>query len=227
VQETARPAIPEGLVTEVLEVLMEHGQRDEPVALALLVERLPVSAAHITAALDRLIAQGDVMQAGAPGDAVELTAEGVRRAELVVRRHRLTERLLADVIGLDWWKVHHEAQRWEGALTEETEQRLLVLLGDPGSCPHGNPIPGSANLVHHPDAVALSEAPIGPVHVVRISEMLEADAEALQLLQACGFLPGRDAELKARDGGWVQVAGTIHDAALPPHVTTHTYVAPR
>lgn len=217
-------AVPEGLVTELLEVLLEHAERDEPVAAGTLADRLPVPAEDITAALAQLVAGGDVAVAG---DAVTLSAAGRVRATTTVRRHRLTERLLADVIGLDWWKVHHEAERWEAVLTDETEARVRELLGDPGTCPHGNPIPGSANRPSHPDAVTLSEAPIGPVHVVRITEMLEADDEALQLLQGCGFVPGRDAEVKARDGDWVEVAGTVHDAALPPHIATHTYVAPR
>jgi DtxR family Mn-dependent transcriptional regulator len=145
---------------------------------------------------------------------------------VAVRRHRLTERLLADVIGLEWWKVHHEAERWEGVLSDDVEARLLELLDDPGTCPHGNPIPGSANQPHHTDALQLADAPVGPVHIVRITETLEGDDEALQLLQACGFVPGRDAEIKAIRGGWVEVAGTVHDAALPPHVAAHTYVAP-
>jgi DtxR family transcriptional regulator, Mn-dependent transcriptional regulator len=225
VQDIHHPSpIADALLTEVLEILLEHAERDEPVAASLLADRLPVADPAIAGALEQLIARGDVVQVG---DAFALSDDGLRNATTTVRRHRLTERLLADVIGLEWWKVHHEAERWEAALSDETEARLVELLGDPGTCPHGNPIPGSANRPHHPDAVPLAEAPVGPVHVVRISELLEADDEALQLLQACGFIPGRDAEIKARVGDWIEVAGTVHDAALPPHVTTHTYVAPR
>jgi DtxR family transcriptional regulator, Mn-dependent transcriptional regulator len=157
---------------------------------------------------------------------LELTAHGYERALVTVRRHRLTERLLLDVIGLDWWKVHHEAERWEGVVSQEVETHLVDLLGDPGVCPHGNPIPGSANRPDQSGAVTLDAAPIGPVRVVRITETLEADDEALQLLEGCGFIPGRDGEIKHRQDGWVEVAGSVRDAALPPHIATHTFVLP-
>jgi len=212
------------LVTEVLEALLEADETATVLSAAQLVERIPAPDAEVEAAIGLLVAQ-DV--ATLAPDGVTLSPEGRKQAVTAVRQHRLTERLLADVIGLEWWKVHHEAERWEGVLSEEVEQRLVEVLGDPGTCPHGNPIPGSANRPTHPDAVLLADAPLGPVHIVRITEWLEADDEALQLLQACGFVPGRDAEIIARQHGWVEVAGTIHDAALPPHVAVNTYVAPR
>ena len=62
----------------------------------------------------------------------------------IVRRHRLAERLLVDIIGLEWEKVHKEADRWEHAISADVEEKLVLLLGDPATCPHGNPIPGSA-----------------------------------------------------------------------------------
>lgn len=213
-----------GVVTEVLEVLLE--QRVEgtgPIALEALAERIPLPAEAIRAAVDGLVDDG---HATAGGDGAMLTDAGLDRAVVAVRRHRLTERLLSDVIGLEWWKVHHEAARFEGVVSDDVEARLVEVLGDPGTCPHGNPIPGSANQPSHPDALPLADAPVGPVHVVRITETLEGDDEALQLLQACGFVPGRDAEIKQRRDGWVEVAGTVRDAALPPHVAAHTHVAP-
>jgi DtxR family transcriptional regulator, Mn-dependent transcriptional regulator len=214
--------VPDALVTELFEVLLERAGTTTHLADVLAVR--PLAAEQVERGFARLSDEG-ALEADSAG--VRLTALGVTRATEVVRRHRLTERLLADVLGLEWWKVHHEADRFEHALSEETEARLVTLLGDPGTCPHGNPIPGSANQPTHPDEVLLCDAPIGPVHVVRVTGALEADDEALQLLQGCGFLPGRDAEVKARSGGWIEVAGTVHDAALPPHVTSHTYVAPR
>ena len=84
--------------------------------------------------------------AGAAGKAkITLTAKGRTLATTVVRRHRLAERLLTDVIGLEWEKVHREADRWEHAISAEVEEKLVALLGDPATCPHGNPIPGSHN----------------------------------------------------------------------------------
>ena len=71
-----------------------------------------------------------------------LTEKGRGRAESVVRKHRLAERLLTDVIGLDWHKAHLEAGRWEHVISDEVEERLVKLLENPTTCPHGNPIPG-------------------------------------------------------------------------------------
>jgi DtxR family transcriptional regulator, Mn-dependent transcriptional regulator len=218
------PAGVAALATEVLEVLLERDGDGVPVTLDQLEARLPVDPHDVEVALRALLGDGTVQVAG---DGVLLTEPGRARAATLVRRHRLTERFLADVLGLEWWKVHHEAARLEGMLSDDLEERVVELLDDPGTCPHGNPIPGSANQPSHPDAVTLADAPEGPVHVVRITETLEGDDEALQLLQNCGFVPGRDAELKLRQDGWVHVAGTVRDAALPPHVAAHTYVAPR
>lgn len=217
-----RTASVDSAVTEVLEILLEAAEdHAQPTPVVELLERLPIPAGVVCEAIATLVAAGDA----SGDDSLRLTERGYERAAVAVRRHRLTERLLADVIGLEWWKVHHEAARWEGVLSDDVEERVLELLGDPGTCPHGNPIPGSANRPHHPAAVRLLDAPVGPVHVVRITETLEGDDEALQLLQSCGFVPGRDAEVKHVRQGWVEVAGTVHDAALPPHVAAHTYVA--
>ena len=221
---SAPHTLDDSLVTEVLEVLLQADELGAPLSVADMTDRLPGTDDGVDEVVGLLLANGDVTPAG---DGVALTEAGRAQAVTRVRRHRLAERLLADVIGLEWWKVHHEAERWEGVLSDDVDARLTDLLGDPGTCPHGNPIPGSANQPYHPDAVRLDEVPIGPVHVIRITETIEADDEALQLLQACGFLPGRDAEVKERRDGWVEVAGTVHDAALPPHVAAHTYVAPR
>lgn len=212
------------LLTEVLEVLLELDGDGQVLVATDLAARIPVPDADVDAALAQLLADGTAELAG---DGVALSPTGRARAVTAVRRHRLTERLLSDVIGLEWWKVHHEASQWDGVMSDDVEARLLELLGDPGTCPHGNPIPGSANQPVHPDAVRLGDAPAGPVLIVRITETLEGDDEALRLLQNCGFVPGRFAEVKDHQDGWVRVAGTVRDAALPPHVAAHTYVAPR
>lgn len=221
VTTAARPA---SLLTEVLEVLLEADELGQLVGPQELTARIPVADSAIDEAIARLLEDGTAQLAG---DGIALSETGRERATTAVRRHRLTERLLADVIGLEWWKVHHEAERWDGVMSDDVEARLLDLMGDPGTCPHGNPIPGSSNQPFHPDAVRLQDAPSGPVLVVRITETLEGDDEALQLLQNCGFVPGRACEVKEQQNGWVLVAGSVHDAALPPHVAAHTYVAPR
>lgn len=208
-------------ITEALEVLLDRAERAERCTADDLVAALPVNVVEAAAVVHDLEARGAIT---VEGGVLALTDEGFDLAVTAVRRHRLTERLLIDVIGLDWWKVHHEAERWDGIISDDVEARLVDLLDDPGTCPHGNPIPGSRNRPDQSDAVRLDEAPSGPVVVVRITETLEADDEALQLLQGCGFVPGRHAEIKERRDGWVDVAGSIRDAALPPHISSHTYV---
>jgi DtxR family transcriptional regulator, Mn-dependent transcriptional regulator len=212
------------VVTETLELLLDRHERDVAARREELARGLGVDAKEVEAAVAHLIGQEAAVE---DAEGLRLTGPGHELAVEVVRRHRLTERLLLDVIGIEWSRVHHEAERWEGVISDEVEARLIELLGDPGTCPHGNPIPGSVNRPDHPDAVRLDRAEAGPVHIVRITEELEGDDEALRLLEGCGFIPGRDAEVKVVGGDAVEVAGTVADAHLPLAVARHTYVAPR
>ena len=214
----------EHVATEALEVLLENDEARLATPLDELVRRLPASADDIAGAVGQLIALGIVR---AREESLQLTEDGRAEATRRVRRHRLTARLLHDIIGIAWWKVHALTSRWERLVDAEVEDRIVDLLGDPGTCPHGNPIPGSANQPYFPDAMLLDDAPIGPCRVVRVTQTLVDDDEALQLLEMCGFIPGREAEIKSRRDGWVEVAGTVHDAALPPHMSRHVIVAPR
>lgn len=143
------------------------------------------------------------------------------------RKHALAERLLSDVIGLEWSKVHREAERWEAVISDEVEERLVDLLSDPGTCPHGNPIPHSRNRPDQSAAVPLASADEGLVRVVRIAEELEDDDEALLLLEGCGLVPGRLAEVAGRDGDHVKVIASVSDVIVPPHVAALTFVEPR
>jgi DtxR family Mn-dependent transcriptional regulator len=212
------------LATEALEILLENDQARLATPLDELECRLPATAEEIAVAVGQLIAGGIVRARDA---SLQLTDDGRIEATRRVRRHRLTARLLHDIIGIPWWKVHALTSRWERLVDAEVEARIVDLLGDPGTCPHGNPIPGSANQPHFPDAMLLDDAPIGPCRVVRVTQTIVDDDEALQLLELSGFIPGREAEIKSRRDGWVEVAGTIRDAALPPHMARHVIVAPR
>jgi DtxR family Mn-dependent transcriptional regulator len=214
----------EHLATEVLEILLENDEARLATPRDELHHRLPVPAGAVDAAVALLVARGVAV---ANEGSVVLTSDGREAAVRRVRRHRLTARLLSDVIGIEWWKVHAATSRWEPLVDEEVEARIVDLLGDPGTCPHGNPIPGSANQPHHADAMLLDDAPLGPVRVIRITQTLVGDDEAMQLVQSCGLRPGSEVELKQRRGGWVEVAGTVRDAAIPPHMARHVVVAPR
>jgi DtxR family Mn-dependent transcriptional regulator len=131
---------------------------------------------------------------------LQLTDLGHHEATAVMRKHRLAERLLADVIGLDWEDVHIEACRWEHVMSDAVERRILALLDKPLVCPHGNPIPGLDQLglpfatnVPEGALVSLTDAASAAnreVVINRISELLQPDAELMHRLTAAGMRPG-------------------------------------
>src|SRR6476620_6295978 len=125
---------------EYLEAILEIEEEGVVPIRARLVERLGLSAPAVSETVNRLVDHG---YAELLDDRrLRLTPKGRDVAVSIVRRHRLAERLLVDVIGLEWEKVHKEADRWEHAISAEVEEKLVELLGDPGTCPHGTPIPG-------------------------------------------------------------------------------------
>ena len=125
---------------EYLETILEIEEEGVPPIRARLVERLGISAPAVSETVNRLVEQGYAQLLD--DRSLRLTAKGRALAVSIVRRHRLAERLLTDVIGLEWEKVHREADRWEHAISADVEEKLVQLLGDPATCPHGNPIPG-------------------------------------------------------------------------------------
>src|ERR1041385_6165865 len=155
---------------------------------ARLVERLGLSAASVSETVGRLRDHGYVELHG--DRSLHLTDKGRRLATTVVRRHRLAERLLIDVIGLEWEKVHREADRWEHAISADVEEKLVELLGDPATCPHGNPIPGSKHKSKSGATVPLSRAAPGPITVQRVNERLETDDDGISLLATAHMTPG-------------------------------------
>ena len=181
---------------EYLETILELEEEGVVPIRARLVERLGVSAPAVSEQVNRLVDGGYAELAD--DRRLSLTTKGRALATSVVRRHRLAERLLVDVIGLEWEKVHREADRWEHAISADVEAKLVELLGDPATCPHGNPIPGSANRVSDADHVALSDARPGGFTVARISEKLELDDDALRFLADADLVPGRPVEVVAR-----------------------------
>ena len=171
---------------QVIESLTEEGA---PVIQARIAKRLGRSAPSVSAMLDRLSSDGYIDRRGRQ---ITLTEQGHTVARSVIRKHRLAERLLVDVIGLPWHLVHIEAGRWEHVISAEVEGRIIALLDDPGTCPHGNPIPGSAHLgAAHPGQMNILDAPNDTqVRFERISEELEFEQDALRYLDEAGFIPG-------------------------------------
>lgn len=151
---------------------------------------------------------------------LELTAEGRQRATAVMRKHRLAERLLLDVIGLDWADVHVEACRWEHVMSEEVERRLVALLDRPRTSPYGNPIPGMAeigvaeDIAHrtHTDLISLTRAAETgtPFMVDRIIEVVQNQPDVMRRLHAAGIRPGTTVTATvAEDGIRVGEANTL------------------
>lgn len=184
--------MPEGFhppVEEYLEAILELSEEGAEVIQARLVERLGHAAPSVSENVRRLITDGYVERSGR---ALVLTPSGKTRAESVVRKHRLAERLLTDVIGLPWHKAHMEAGRWEHVISDEVEERLIVILGNPQTCPHGNPIPGAGQPRR--DFTALEDATPGQrLRLERVSEVVELDTSALVYLDRHAFRPGATA----------------------------------
>ncbi|WP_295821799.1 metal-dependent transcriptional regulator [uncultured Microbacterium sp.] len=167
---------------------------------------------------------------------LELTDDGRQKAVDVMRKHRLAERLLSDVIGLDWAYVHDEACRWEHVMSEQVERRLVELLGHPTESPYGNPIPGldqlgDASSVTFDDGVVglvrrLTDAG-GPISgtVRRLAEPAQVDPELLQQLKAAGVLPGAHGDYRFNEGYvLVQMDGVDEGLELPVEVASHIFL---
>jgi DtxR family transcriptional regulator, Mn-dependent transcriptional regulator len=189
--------VPDGYhppIEEYLETIFSLTEEGIPVIQARLVERLSISAQSVSEMIHRLAEQGFVER---DGRGVSLTALGQRRAESVVRRHRLAERFLVDVVGLPWHQAHLEAGRWEHVISDVVEQRFVELLDHPTTCPHGSIIPGSGGVAERQSP--LSGAVLGTkVHLTRVTEQLEMDLDALVYLSEHTLIPGQDARVVGR-----------------------------
>ncbi len=208
---------------------------------ARIAERLSQSGPTVSETVARMERDGLVQVAD--DRRLALTEEGLAQATRVMRKHRLAECLLVDVIGLPWEEVHIEACRWEHVISDSVERRLAHLLHYPVRCPHGNVIPGLAELgvpeaavdgaaaASHEPAAAMT-AVVGTeaaqVIVQRISEQLQSDAALMLKLKNIGIQPGRQVTLVAgRDDVRVTGAGRVGElsVALPREVAEHVFVS--
>jgi DtxR family Mn-dependent transcriptional regulator len=181
-------------VEQYLKTAYELEEEGIAVIRARLAERLGHSGPTVTMTVRRLVAEGYFE---ADERELRLSDKGRRLAEAVVRKHRLAERLLLDVVGLPWPDVHEEADRWEHVISDEAERYIVGLLGNPSTCAHGNPIPGAR--VEGPPAQLLASAePGAQVRLERLTETVEFDRETLVYLDAHGFRPGAVADVRDR-----------------------------
>jgi DtxR family Mn-dependent transcriptional regulator len=215
--------VPEGFhpaLEEYLHVVYELQEDGIPVIRARLADRLGYSAPSVTEMVRRLVEDGYLE---VTDRSLRLTQEGRDVAESVVRKHRLAERLLTDIIGLEWYKAHREAGRWEHVISDEVEARLIELLHKPATCPHGNPIPGLATT--KPRLRALGECEAGEnVKVARVTETLEMDYDSLEYLDSHGVRPGSRAKIASRaPDGTITVAVGRDTVALGPALAAEVY----
>jgi len=167
---------------------------------------------------------------------LELSVHGRQIAVRVMRKHRLAERLLVDVLGLEWEYVHEEACRWEHVMSERVERKILSLIGEHRESPYGNPIPGLDELGEPlnedfrrgvTNLVELIATGPNVVTVRRIGEPAQVDPEALGLLTQAGLMPGRRV-LVRREGAWIIVlregAEESAGVSLPEDVAVHVFV---
>jgi DtxR family Mn-dependent transcriptional regulator len=208
---------------EYLETILAIEEEGVTPLRARLVERLGLSAAAVSETVNRLVAAGYTELRD--DRTIRLTQKGRQLATTVVRRHRLAERLLTDVIGLEWEKVHREAARWEHAISADVEEKLVELLGDPVTCPHGNPIPGSRRQAKAEPTVQLTAAEPGRVTISRISEKLELNDDGLSLIAKARLIPGATATVLERGDGGVKVKTSAGEHTVPAEVAEQMYVA--
>jgi DtxR family Mn-dependent transcriptional regulator len=211
-------------VEQYLETILELEESGVVPMRARLVERLGVSAAAVSETVKRLEREGYLTL---DDDRVmHLTDTGRAYATSMLRRHRLAELLLVDILEVPWAQVHEEACRLEHAISPSLEAHLVTLLGDPGACPHGNPIPGSANAVDPGPLQPLSTVQPGRSCVVRrIDEHLQTQIAHMRELESAHLMPGQEVlvgetasgELSLRVDG---VSVTLeHDVAANVYVT--------
>lgn len=211
-------------VEEYLETIYELEEAGIVPMRARIVERLGVSAPSVSETVKRLEREG-YLTLEPSSRAMVLTESGRKYATDMVRRHRLAERLLVDVLHVPWHQVHEEACRLEHAISDNLERHLVALLGDPATCPHGNPVPGSANPVPPGETVLLARAAEGAAtEVRRIDEQLETDAEGLLLLEKSDLMPGSALTVGATTDDGVRVVSSTGEVLVPAGVARFVYV---
>ena len=158
------------------------------VVQARIADRLGVSRAAVSEKVGRLVRM-KLVQVDDERQVI-LTSHGRAVAEDAVRRHRMAERFLIDVLKLPWHKAHEEAERFQDAITEEIEQRILAVLGEAVTCPHGNPIPGTGATIPT-DLVSLDEMSAGDeAELIRLTEDVELQTGVLRYFEEHGLMPG-------------------------------------
>ena len=194
-------------------------------------ERLDHSGPTVSETVARMEKNGLVIVSG--DRHLELTNDGRKLAIEVMRKHRLAELLLANIIGLEWHLVHEEACRWEHVMSEQVERKILELVTDVEKSPFGNPIPGLEHLGRgestalHEKVAPLIELLDQKVIVKRIAEPLQGYSDSLAHLQAAGVTPGAEViATQAADRVLVSSKDGQHSVSLTAFDIAHIFVIP-
>jgi DtxR family Mn-dependent transcriptional regulator len=183
-----RPARPSSTIEDYLMEIYDMTRAQRPVIAARLTEKMGVTAPTAWNTVHRMQRDGLVEIDGAKQ--ITLSPAGLEAAESIKRRHLLTERLLVDILGLDWADAHEEAHLIEHTITPRVEARIMATLGNPTTCPHGNPFPG-VDPATRPVTAPLATAVAGDERVIDgINEPAEEDHDLMTFYQRNGFVPG-------------------------------------
>ncbi len=204
---------------EYCETIFELAEDDVAVIQARIAERLEVSRPAVSEMIKKMEADGLVTISKG---AIALTKTGTALAVSVVRRHRIAERFLTDMLGLSWSVAHHEAGKWEHVISPAVEDALMRVLEDPTTCPHGNPIPGS-DYVAPADTSVLGDLVSGAEFTIeRIPEELEFRDGLLEYLEGSAIVPGKSGRVSA-----VSPDGTITIEIDGGHVGVGSFASAR
>jgi DtxR family Mn-dependent transcriptional regulator len=186
--------MPTPAVEDYLKAIYQLSQGGSAVGTSAIAERLGVAPGSVTGMLKRLGRQGLVEHERYQG--ARLTDDGLREAIRTIRRHRVLELFLVEVLGFTWDQVHQEAERLEHAASDELVDRMAVVLGNPDQDPHGHPIPSSAGKIRIPDLPTLADLPEGRRAVLR--RVSDEDPEVLRYLARLNLVPGVEVRVLER-----------------------------
>ncbi len=185
--------MPTEVVEDYLDQIYLMEQNGLKVISARLAERMHTAVPTVTETLRRMVRE-DLIAVNERKE-VRLTVRGRDVAESLVRRHALSERLLTDILGLSWVEAHAEAHKFEHIISPKVEARLMALLGNPDTCPHGNPIPGTGSMAQ-PRGTALSQVDRpGRYHIVRVLEDAESNVDLMAYIEQRNLKPGTGVRL--------------------------------
>ena len=208
---------------DYLEAIYELAEESIPTIRARVADWMGVSRPSVSEAVGRLIEDGLLEERGRE---LRFTRRGRRLAETLVRRHRLVEHFLIRILGLPWHRAHEEAERWERVISDDIEERMTRLLDDPATCPHGNPIPGSANTVDQSRLISLRQVEGGRSVVLRrLTEDLELELDVMRFFEDSGLMPGGEIEvLGVGPDGSMSLSVRGRPVALGAHLADNIWV---